>query len=260
VLALGRALLEGEFLRSGGQFRDPDRGYCAIMQREGDTAATGRSVVCDMCELRQAVSDANAAISTVQMIEDAVVAIRGDIGLMLELAEKAVKRYCTCAEKAAMQEELKRLAQCVNETVDTTEKVSPDGSEHNKLLSADGHTIDQPIGKGRMLHIVSTDLSFPADGIDLASDGKKALTTIMDVRARANEYADYLDGEASFLVEIISEMEQRAAASQDVGPMDFSVISESTGFIGEMFSEYPELIRDCQANVSPAGAMRVLYG
>jgi hypothetical protein len=55
-------------------------------------------------------------------------------------------------------------------------------------------------------------------------------------------------------------MEQRVAASQEIGAMDFSMVSESAAIIKEMFSEYPELMHDCQANVSPGGAMRVLYG
>jgi len=229
------------------------------MQTERDIAAIGQCMSCEMFELGQGIAAANQAISTVQMIEASARSIRQNLASMEELAEKEVYHYCTCAEKAAMQQEVQRLGERTNEIIDVTDAASGDGSEHNKLFSGEGHTMDISAGRGRTLHIFPADMSVPMEEIDLTKDGKAALATIKEIHGRAKDYVDSLESQSAFLLEIISTMAERVATSQEIGAMDFSVVSESAVMIGEMFAEEPELLHDCQAHVSPGDAMRVLY-
>ena len=221
-----------------------------MIQTDSDISNIRQFVRADVADVGVGICDVNRAISGVQEIGAAVRTIRQALGAMQELTEKAVNRYCSRAEKAQMQEEVLRLAQEVNDIVNSTDVMSRADPGHNKLLSPDGRTVSERIGKERSIHISPRDMSFPAESVDLPRNGKDLLATIRQALTEADEYASYLHGQLEFLMEVISAIEREAPALQQVKTMNYntSMAAEFRELVGALFSEYPDELYRCQAN------------
>ena len=204
----------------------------------------------DCADVGTAIRDANRIMSLVQAIEAAVDGIRQILLVMEDLAEKEVHRYCTMSEKAAMQQKMLELAEQVNAIVDrTTITTSPD-EEPNRLLSASGQTIDEPVGSGRTMHIFAWDMRFPVDRIDLTRNGKGALALIRETLRGVNEYVDYLQGQIKLLEETVASMDERIAKHHGIEVLQINQAGRTIAAIETLAEEMPDALVLTQANLT----------
>lgn len=204
--------------------------------------------------VRLSAQEANAAVSMVQMFDDAATSIRETLTSMEQLAEKATKSYYTDKEKASMQTELEGLAKDINDIVKNTKY---DG---NKLFTAAGQVITRSIGGGRTIALFAKDLSFDAESVDLATDAQGALATIKNALKQASEYTTYLKSQNTLLQDAMATIEDRIASAVGIDPGSFQTktLEQFLDNISAAISKDADTFTQIQSNITADKALQLL--
>ena len=204
--------------------------------------------------VRLSAREANAAVSMVQMFEDAAKSIRDTLTSMERLAEKATKSYYTDKEKASMQKELEGLAKDINDIVKDTKY---DG---NKLFTAAGQVITTSIGNGRTIALFAKDLSFDAESVDLAADAQGALATIKNALKEVDEYTTYLKSQNTLLQDAMAVIEDTIASAVGIDPGSFQTetLEQFLDNISAVLSKDADAFTQIQSKITADKVLQLL--
>ena len=202
----------------------------------------------------QAARNASDGISIVQAFENAASSINEILFQMAELAAKAESGIYSDAQKAVMQKQFTESADEINDIVKNTKL------NGNKLFSANGRNISISMSNGSTIDIVTKDLTFDTEGLDLTTDSGTVLTFI----------AEKIDETTSYIVDLDRQIEKLKIMSQlteadvihamgynaNISNMDLATeIAAQT--MGQIIAESVVLL-ETQANIQPSRALKLL--
>lgn len=152
--------------------------------------------------------------------EGAASQISSNLTRMKELAAQAATGTYSDSQKATMQKEFESLAEEVNRVANSTE------FNGNKMLHADGETVEVSIGNGSTISIDSADMTYDASGVDLVNNAEAVLSDVEAAIENTNEHAAYL-GTQSARLESASKVQQikvenQMAAEARIAHADFA--------------------------------------
>lgn len=210
----------------------------------------------EIASRRQAATDANEAISFIQIFDKAVLTIIDKLTQMSELALESAgsSRTYTDVEKAAMQKSFNELAGEINTIVNSTK------SGGNKFLSTKGKAISVTINSNSVILISPRDLSIDVEGLDLSVDpGGFVHSTIQAWMEQTSDYRDYLAGKSEKLQETSTMMAFEITDSIGVMTMlDKINAMETASKIGNKIIDETSILVAIQANVTPQTALQLL--
>ena len=208
----------------------------------------------DIASIRQSTAEASTAVSTVQYLVGAVETISGALSTMQEFVKKACSPDYSQVQREEMQEQFKDRAARINQAAESTEY------NYNKLLTAEGKAVSIPIGDGLKVDIFARDLSFDAQGLDIAGDPEGALAKLGEAMANAAEYKSYLNRQMmrAERAAAVLESEMQAALGLDLSDFTPALAVEKTSNTTNSISEDAAASLDAQANVPPRRALQLL--
>jgi flagellin-like hook-associated protein FlgL len=173
---------------------------------------------------------------------------------MEELAEKASSPDYSQVQVEAMQTELQALATEINDIVKGTEY------NYNKIFTDAGQAISIPIGDGSRVDIFAKDLSFNAQGLDLTTDAKSALSNVKKAIKELSEYRTYLNRQAARVEDATATIEFKLQSAMGVGLDDFTpdLAIETAFHIASELSQDSSTALNMQANTEPSIALHFL--
>jgi len=202
----------------------------------------------------QNARDASTAVSAMQIFTDAIETIGGKLTEMKELAEKAPSPDYSQVQVEEMQKRFRNLAGEINQTVDGTEY------NYNKPFGAGGKTVSIPIGNGSKVDIFAKDFSFDAEGLDIAADPEKALSTVNKAIANIDDYKTYLDRQAAHLSNATEFIESQIRGAMGVDTQDFQpeLAVPMADYAASLLSKDKQASLDTQANLTPKEILKLL--
>ncbi len=205
-------------------------------------------------DVRLSAREASTAVSIIQIFANAVDSIAVKLAGMEELAEKASSPDYSQVQVEAMQTELQALATEIDEIVKGTEY------NYNKIFTAAGQAISIPIGDGSRVDIFAKDLSFTAQGLDLTTDAKSALSNVKKAIKELSEYRTYLNRQAARVEDATATIESALQSAMGVGLDDFTpdLAIETAFHIASELSQDSSTALDMQANTEPSIALHFL--
>lgn len=208
----------------------------------------------DTADVRLSAKEANAAVSMVQALEQSATTIHNNLTLMEELAQKAANGYYTNTDKASMQEQLKELANGINNIVDGTEY---DG---NKLFTNKGQVITISIGKERTIHLSTKDLGFDVENADLTKNAKGTLASIKEALKQTSEYTAYLKSQNKVLRDAMTTIENQMASAVGIEPGNFKteITEQFIANIRAEISDDKDTFIEMQSNITADEALQLL--
>lgn len=208
----------------------------------------------DTADVRLSAREASTAISIIQKLSGAVDDIAAKLAQMEELAKKASNPDYSRVQVEEMQKEFENLAEEINEVVNDTEY------NYNKIFTAAGESISIPIGDGSRVDIFAKDFSFDAQGLDLTTDPKSALSNIKKAITNLNEYDEYLNRQSvrveNATATIESELESAMGVELDNFTPDIAI--ETTSYIANLLSEDKPTSLYTQANITNEVTLQLL--
>ncbi len=208
----------------------------------------------NIADVRLSAREASTAVSIIQIFANAVDSIAVKLAGMEELAEKASSPDYSQVQVEAMQTELQDLAKEINEIVKGTEY------NYNKIFTAAGQAISIPIGDGSRVDIFAKDLSFTAQGLDLTTDAKSALSNVKKAIKELSEYRTYLNRQAARVEDATATIEFKLQSAMGVGldnfTPDFAI--ETAFHIASELSQDSSTALNMQANTEPSIALQLL--
>jgi len=210
----------------------------------------------NIADVRLSAREASTAISIIQTFASAVDDIAAKLAQMEELTEKASGPDYSRVQVEEMQKEFKNLAQEINKIVKGTEY------NYNKIFTEGGESISIPIGDGSRIDIFAKDFSFDAQGLDLATDPKSALSNIKKAITNLNEYDEYLSRQSARVEDAtaIIESELESAMGVEMGDFTAEIAIEKTIYTANLLSEDKPTSLDAQANITTEETLQLLKG
>jgi flagellin len=202
----------------------------------------------------QAARNASDGISIVQTFEGAASSINEILATMAELAAKAESGIYSDAQKAVMQKQFTESADEINDIVENTKL------NGNKLFSANGRNISISMSNGSTIDIVTKDLTFDTEGLDLTTDSGTVLAFITEKIEETTSYIGDLGRQAEKLA-IMSQLTEfdvihAMGYNANISNMDLATeIAAQT--VGQIISESVVLL-ETQANIQPSRALKLL--
>ncbi len=202
----------------------------------------------------QAARNASDGISIVQTFEGAASSINEILIQMAELATKAESGIYSDAQKAVMQKQFTESADEINDIVENTKLKS------NKLFSANGRTISISMSNGSTIDIVTKDLTFDTEGLDLTTDSETVLAFITEKIEETTSYIGDIDRQIEKL-KIMSHLTESDVIhamgyNANISNMDLATeIAAQT--MGQIIAESVVLL-EAQANIQPSRALKLL--
>ena len=237
----------GGFVTSGPDTTQrPDRDQAIATIREllaGDTAAVRRSA-----------GEASTAVSTIQIFKNAIDTIADKLAKMSELAKKSLDPDSSQGRIEQMQKQFRDLVEEINQTAKGTEY------QFNKPFSGSGKTLSIPAGNGSKIDIFARDFRIDAEGLNIATEPKKALSTIKEAISDVAEYKTYLDRQTARLIDITTTIESDIRSAMGVDMKDFQpeLAAPMAENAAGMISTDRQTSLDAQANLSPGKIMKLL--
>ncbi len=202
----------------------------------------------------QAARNASDGISIAQTFENAASSINEILAIMAELATKAESGIYSDAQKAVMQKQFTESADEINDIVENTKL------NGNKLFSASGRTISISMSNGSTIDIVTKDLTFDTEGLDLTTDSGTVLAFITEKIEETTSYIGDLGRQAEKLA-IMSQLTEfdvihAMGYNANISNMDLATeIAAQT--MGQIIAESVVLL-ETQANIQPSRALKLL--
>ena len=202
----------------------------------------------------QAARNASDGISIVQAFEGAASSINEILFQMAELAAKAESGIYSDAQKAVMQKQFTESADEINDIVENTKL------NGNKLFSANGRTISISMSNGSTIDIVTKDLTFDTEGLDLTTDSETVLAFITEKIEETTSYIGDIDRQIEKL-KIMSHLTESDVIhamgyNANISNMDLATeIAAQT--MGQIIAESVVLL-ETQANIQPSRALKLL--
>ena len=208
----------------------------------------------NIADVRLSAREASTAVSIIQIFANAVDSIAVKLAGMEELAEKASSPDYSQVQVEAMQTELQALATGINDIVKSTEY------DFNKPFTAAGQAISIPIGDGSRVDIFAKDFSFNAQGLDLTTDAKSALSNVKKAIKELSEYRTYLNRQAARVEDATATIEFKLQSAMGVGLDNFTpdLAIETAFHIASELSQDSSIALDMQANTEPSIALHFL--
>jgi flagellin len=199
----------------------------------------------NIADIYQSAHDASTAVCIIQTFVAAADAIGEKLSGMRALAKKASSPDYTRVQVEQMQEELKELAEEINEITDNTEY------EFNKLLTAEGESISIRVTQDTKIDIFARDLGFNVEGADLTKDAAGALAEIKKAIVNLHEYRRYLDRQADRLADVTGVIESQLESVVEVDLSDFnpSLAEQTIGRVVNWVLEDASTLLDMQAKL-----------
>ena len=202
----------------------------------------------------QAAHNASDGISIAQTFEGAASSINEILAIMAELATKAESGIYSDAQKAVMQEQFTESAEEINDIVENTK------FNGNKLFSANGRTISISMSNGSTIDIVTKDLTFDIEGLDLTTDSGTVSAFIKEKKEETTSYIGDLGRQAEKL-EIMSQLTEfdvihAMGYNANISNMDLATEIAAQA-MGQIISESVVLL-EAQANILPSRALKLL--
>ncbi|MFZ2145973.1 MAG: hypothetical protein WAV28_02040 [Sedimentisphaerales bacterium] len=210
----------------------------------------------NIADVRQSAREASSAISIIQIFASAADSIAAKLTTMEELAKKAASPDYSRVKVEEMQKEFKNLAQEINKIVKGTEY------NYNKIFTEGGESISVPIGDGSRIDIFARDFSFNAQGLDLISDPKSALSNIKKAITNLNEYDEYLSRQSARVEDATATIESEVESAMGVEMDDFTaeIAIETASYTANSLSEDKSTSLYAQANIATEEALQLLKG
>lgn len=202
----------------------------------------------------QAAHNASDGISIAQTFEGAASSINEILAIMAELATKAESGIYSDAQKAVMQKQFTESAEEINDIVENTK------FNGNKLFSANGRTISISMSNGSTIDIVTKDLTFDIEGLDLTTDSGTVSAFIKEKKEETTSYIGDLGRQAEKL-EIMSQLTEfdvihAMGYNANISNMDLATEIAAQA-MGQIISESVVLL-EAQANILPSRALKLL--
>ncbi len=208
----------------------------------------------NIADVRLSAREASTAVSIIQIFANAVDSIAAKLVRMEELAKKASSPDYSQVQVEAMQTELQALATEINDVVKSTEY------DFNKPFTAAGQAISIPVGDGSRVDIFAKDLSFNAQGLDLTTDAKSALSNVKKAIKELSEYRTYLNRQAARVEDATATIEFKLQSAMGVGldnfTLDFAI--ETAFHIASELSQDSSTALNMQANTGSSIALHFL--
>ena len=204
--------------------------------------------------VRQNARDASTAVSTMQIFTDAIGTIAGKLVEMKELAEKASSPDYSQVQVEEMQKRFRNLAGEINQTAGSTEY------NFAKPFGSGGKTVSIPIGNGSKIDIFARDFSFDAQGLDIAADPEKALSSVNEAIANIDDYKTYLDRQAAHLSNTTEFIESQIRGAMGVDMQDFQpeLAVPMADYAASLLSKDKQTSLNTQANLTPEEILKLL--
>ncbi len=231
---------------NGDSTQAPGRDQAVAVIREllaGDTAAVRRSA-----------GDAGTAVSTLQILTDAIETITEKLAKLFELAQKALGPDYLQARVEEMQTQFQKLAKEINQTVNSTEY------KFNKPFAGSSKTFSIPIGNGSKIDIFARDFRFDAKDLNIETDPQNALSAVNKAITNIDEYMTYLDGQAARLGDITAAIELDIQGAMGVDMEDFQpeLAVPMVDYAASLISQDKQTSLNTQANLISGKILKLL--
>jgi flagellin-like hook-associated protein FlgL len=225
-----------------------------VPNNDSDIAKIREFLQGNVSDVRLSAQNANAATSMAQMFVDASVTIRNKLIQMEQVASKAANGYYTGSDKASMQNQFEQAAKDINDIVDTTKY------DNNKLFTAKGQTISQPLGSGQTIHFFGRDLTVDTTNLDLTKDAKATQAAIKTALKEANEYSEYISSQNKRLQNSMARIENHmsGAAGIEQGDFGMKIAHRTTNTLATKIQNKPHISSQIQANITANEALYLL--
>jgi len=205
-------------------------------------------------DVRQRVRDAINAVSTVQILTDAIETITEKLIKMLGLAKNAISPDYSQEQVEEMQTQFQNLAKEINQTVNSTEY------KFNKPFAGSGKTISIPIGNGSKIDIFARDFRFDAQDINIETDPQNALSAVNEAITNIDEYKTCFDGQAARLGDITAAIESEFQDAMGMDMKDFQpeLAVPMAEYAASLISQDKQTSLNTQANLTPDEILKLL--
>jgi flagellin-like hook-associated protein FlgL len=239
-------VFQGDYNFSNATFGVPDN--------DSDVAKIREFLQGNVSDVRLSAQNANATTLMSQMFVDSAATIRNKLIQMEQVATKAANGYYTDTDKASTQQQFEQAAKDINDIVDATKY------DNNKLFTANGQTISQPLGNGQAIHFFARDLSVDTTNMDLATDPKAAQAAIRTALKEANKYVGYLSSQNTRLQDSMARIENRMAGATGIEQGDFGIKNayRITSNLATKIQNKPHISSQIQANITANEALHLL--
>ncbi|MHC4215781.1 MAG: flagellin N-terminal helical domain-containing protein [Planctomycetota bacterium] len=203
--------------------------------------------------VRQSIQQASTAVGTAQQLKKNLEEISTRLEQMEELAKKAGSPDTSVNQSEQMQKNFQELGDQINTITNSTEH------NYNKIFTAEGKSISLVIGDGSKIDIISKDMTFNTEGLDLVNDANGAITAVAKAIKEMSSYKEDFDRKASILHEASEKIEQKLASAMGVESDDFKSITSGDfqQFLSELASDSSKTL-NAQANVESERGLKLL--
>lgn len=188
------------------------------------------------------------------MLANATNNISVRLSKMEGLAVKASSADYSQVQIEEMQKEFINTAQEINEIAKGTEY------NNNKIFTATGESISIPIGDGSRVDIFAKDFSFNAQGLDITTVSKTALSNVKEAIKDLNEYNQYLNKQLIRTEKATATIESEMENAMGIQLNDFTLVLaiELSSYTGNLLSRYKPTSLNTQANFAPEEVLQLL--
>jgi len=242
----GAYVVNGAYSGTGHSSESPTRDHAVAVIAEllhGNTAA-----------IRRSAADASTAVSIVQTFAHVIDTLAGKLATMQELARKASSPDYSRVQVEEMQNRFRNLAEEINQAVNCTEY------DWNKPFTAGGRSVSIPVGDGSKIDIFARDCRFEAEGLNIVSNARGALSKVEHAIANVAEYRSYLGKQLARLDDFTAVIESEGESAARVNQADFQpdLALERARCAAGLISQDKSASLDTQANLAPGEALKLL--
>lgn len=208
----------------------------------------------DTAAVRQIASDASTAVSTIQILTDAIETIAEKLVRMFELTQEKLSPEHPRFGPKQMQRWFRKLAKEINETANGTEY------QFNKPFAGSGKSLSIPVGNGSKIDIFARDFRFDAEDLNIATDPQHVLSAVNEAITNIAEYKTYLDRQAARVEDITAAIESEIQGAMGVNMKDFQpeLAASMAENAASLISQNKQTSLHTQANLSSDKILKLL--